>query len=421
MQRSILTAVTVGAVLALAACSGGDATSTAPATTGSTSASPTDEATPELGGTLTVWVDETRINDFKALATEYQAKTGVTVKLVQKASGDIRTDFVKQVPTGAGPDVIIGAHDWTGEFVANGVVQPIQLGDKASEFNPVSISAFTDGGQVYGLPYATENIALVRNNKLVDSTPDTFDGLVDQGKSLKTKYPLLLQVTTDGDAYHMYPIQTSFGAPIFTQNSDGSYTQTLGLGGDSGHKFAEYIQKLGKEGVLNTAIGGDQAKEAFSKGQSAYIITGPWYTSDFVKAGMDISVLPVPSAGGSPSLPFVGVQGAFISAKTQNAIVANDFVVNYLGSADVQTAIYKSGGRMPALTAAADQVDDAVLKGFADASGTAPMPGFSFMGDLWAQWGGTQAQIIGGQAKDADKAWDKMVDNLQSVIDKATK
>ena len=130
----------------------------------------------------------------KPIAAEFQAETGVKVDLVQKLSADIRTDFVSQVPTGKGPDVVIGAHDWTGEFVTNGVVAPVELGDLASGFNPVSISAFAYDGQQYGTPYAIENIALVRNNKILADTPaTTFDDLVTQAQGAGTPFSVLVQ------------------------------------------------------------------------------------------------------------------------------------------------------------------------------------------------------------------------------------
>ncbi|MCB2481292.1 extracellular solute-binding protein, partial [Listeria monocytogenes] len=80
-----------------------------------------------------------RIDSMKPIVDEFQQQTGVKVDLVQKVSGDIRTDFVSQVPTGQGPDVIIGANDWTGEFVNNGVVATVQLGDKAKDFSQSAV------------------------------------------------------------------------------------------------------------------------------------------------------------------------------------------------------------------------------------------------------------------------------------------
>lgn len=416
MRRSIpVLAAVAGVALTLSACGDGGATGTGTGTTAPTSAAPS------LTGTLTMWVDETRIDSMKPIVEAFKEKTGVEVDLVQKISGDIRTDFVSQVPTGEGPDVIIGAHDWTGEFVNNGVVAPIELGDKASGFATSAVQAFTYDGQLYGVPYAIENIALVRNNDIVsDTKATTFDELVDEGKAAGKKYPVVIQQGDQGDAYHLYPLQTSFDAPIFKQDASGSYTNELGLGGENGQKFATYLAKLGKDKVLSGSIDGDKAKNAFLKGETPYIVTGPWYTTEFTKAGLDISVLPVPSAGGSEAKPFVGVQGAFISAQSKNKLLANEFVVNYLTTEEVQTELYKSGGRLPALTAAADKVDDPVLKGFLAAGATgAPMPSIPEMGAMWAFWGTTQVQIINGQAKDPVAAWDKMVDNMQKAVDES--
>jgi len=397
--------------LALAACSSSTGTTESP------SADATSEA-PALTGTLTMWVDETRIDVMKPIVEKFKEDTGVQVDLVQKVSGDIRTDFVAQVPTGEGPDVIIGAHDWTGEFVTNGVVAPVELGDKAAGFSPAALSAFAYDGKQYGVPYAIENIALVRNNKLLTDTPaTTFDDLVTQAKTAGTDFSVLIQQGDAGDAYHLYPLQTSFGAPVFKQNDDGSYTSELGLGGDAGTAYAAYLAKLGSEKVLDAAVDGEKAKQAFLDEQAPYIVTGPWNTTAFTEAGMDITVLPVPSAGGQPAQPFVGVQGAFISAKSENAVLANEFVVNYLTTEPVQTQLFELGGRAPALTAAADKVDDPILQGFNEAGATgAPMPSIPEMGSVWSFWGTTEVQIIDGQATDPAAAWTTMVENIQGAI-----
>lgn len=416
MQRSIPVAVTaLGLALVLSAC-GGSTTPEKP------SEKPTETQTSDApseapSGSLTVWVDETRINDFDAVISKFETERSVEVEVVQKASGDIRTEFVQQVPTGEGPDVIIGAHDWLGEFVSNGVVAPVELGDKAAGFSESSIQAFAYDGTNYGVPYAVESIALVRNNAIATDTPATFDDLVAQGKELGSKYPALLQVGAEGDAYHMYPLQSSFAAPVFEQAADGSYTSELGMGGENGAKFAEYLKKLGTDKVLDSNIGGDQAKEAFLAGESPYIITGPWYATAFTDEGMDISVLDIPSAGGSPAQPFVGVQGAYISAKSANPLLANEFVVNYLSTEDAADTIYETGGRIPALTASADKIEDDVTKSFAEVAGKgAPMPSIPEMGAVWAFWGETQVSLINGTSTDAPTAWETMVKNIQDAI-----
>ena len=105
-----------------------------------------------------------------------------------------------------------------------------------------------------------------------------------------------------------------------------------------------------------------------------------------------------PSAGGETATPFVGVQGFYISSESENQLAANEFLVNYIGTDEVQTALYEVGGRAPALLSAfeAAQSDadgeamynrlkggEAVVSGIASApappcsttSGTAPSSG----------------------------------------------
>ena len=400
MRKSIVSVLAAGVALSLAACGG----------TGSPA---TSESAAPAAGSLTIWVDETRIDDFKALGEDFVTASGVALDVVQKPTGDIKTDFVAQAPTGEGPDLIVGAHDWTGELVSNGLISPIELGDKG-KLADNTIAAFQYDGALYGVPYAVENIALVRNNKILQDTPDTFDALIEQGKGAGAEFPAIIQVGDQGDAYHMYPIQTSFGAPVFKSNADGSYTNELGMEGAEGEAFATYLKKLADEKVVSVSMGGDQAKQAFLDGKSPYMITGPWNTAAFTEAGMDISVLAVPSAGGQPSAPFLGVQGVYLSSKSENGILANQFL-DYMATTEAQQKLFDLGGRVPADTSVAEGITDELLAGFAEAGKNGqPMPSIPEMGAVWSHWGNTEVSIINGQAADPVAAWKTMVENIKA-------
>jgi arabinogalactan oligomer/maltooligosaccharide transport system substrate-binding protein len=414
MRRSIVSLGVVTAMVALSACSATPATPSASApATASESATSADYT----GTTLTVWVDDTRMAATQAAAKSFEAATHAKVSLVKKNFADIQSDFTSQVPTGKGPDITIGAHDWLGNLIQNGVVAPIELGDKASEFEPVAIQAFSQDGQVYGVPYAIENIALIRNTKLAASAPATWDDAVAAGKKAGSKYPILLQMGTTGDPYTAYPLQTSFGAPVFTQNSDGSYSKELSMSGANGEKFAQWLAAQGKAGTLDTSISYDIAVDAFAKGKSPFIIGGPWMLEKF--KGLDLAIDPIPSAGGQKASPFVGVQGFFISSKSANPIVANDFLTNYIATTDVQYAMYQAGQRTPALKSAAEKAaSDTVTAGFAKvAQDAVPMPSIPEMAAVWTYWGVTEANIVSGKQQ-AVAGWQKMVSDIQAKIKK---
>jgi arabinogalactan oligomer/maltooligosaccharide transport system substrate-binding protein len=396
-------------MLALAGCS-------------SDSSSPEESGGAEAGsGTLTVWVDADRARALEDVAKTFEEEKGVKVDLVVKDYGKIRDEFTAQVPTGKGPDITIGGHDWIGAFVKDGVVAPVELGDAAADFEKVAIEAVTYEGKTYGLPYAIENVAVLRNTALADSTPATFDEAVAKGREAGTEYPFIVQQDPQAsDPFHLYPFQTSFGNSVFAQNADGSYDASqLTIGDEAGQAFAAWLGSQGDAGtkVLNLNLSGDLAKEAFNAGKSPYFVTGPWNVADAQAAGIDVAVDPIPSAGGQPAKPFAGVQAFFLSAKSSNTIVANEFLANYIATEDVQTALFEAGGRPPALTASFEAAQsDPIIAGFATVGAEAvPMPSIPEMGSVWDDWGKTEAAIVKGVG-DPAADWVKMAEAIQGKL-----
>ncbi|WP_454132133.1 sugar ABC transporter substrate-binding protein [Microbacterium lacticum] len=396
-------------MLTLAGCAGGS------------SAAPSDDASKGDSGALTVWVDANRARALEDVAKTFEQDKGVKVNLVVKDYGKIRDEFTAQVPTGKGPDITIGGHDWIGAFVKDGIVAPVELGDKSADFEKIAMEAVSYDGKTYGLPYAIENIAILRNTALADSTPATFDEMIAKGRAAGTEYPFVVGLDPQAaDPYHLYPFQTSFGNSVFARNADGSYDPSqLTIGDEAGQQFAGWLTAQGDTGtkVLNLNLSGDLAKEAFNAGKSPYFLTGPWNVADAQSAGVDVSVDAIPSAGGSAAQPFAGVQAFFLSAKSTNPIVANEFLVNYMATDDVQTKLFEAGGRPPALTESFEAAQsDPIVGGFATVGANAvPMPSIPEMGSVWDDWGKTEAALIKGSA-DPAADWVKMADAIKAKL-----
>lgn len=374
--------------------------------------------------TITMWVDTERAPALKDIAAQFKKDTGITVKLEIKDFGTVDQDFISQVPTGKGPDLIVSPHDKLGAYVANGVVAPLELGDKADEFAASAVQAMSYEGTVYGVPYSIENVALLRNADLVPDAAASFDDVIANGQAFAAgdaeKYPFLVGLSPDqGDPYHLYPLQTSFGAPVFGLDADGAYDPTnLTLGNEGGLAFAAKLKEWGASGVLNANIDGDKAKEFFLAGKSPYYITGPWNLPDIKASGMNYAIDELPSAGGEAAQPFIGVNGFFLSSKSTNALAATKFIVNYLSTEEVQTALYEIGGRPPALTAAyeAAAANDADVAAFgAIGQNGVPMPAIPAMGSVWADWGLAELTLIKGEGDPAE-VWATAVANIEAKI-----
>lgn len=372
---------------------------------------------------ITVWVDIERKPALEDVAKSFTEETGIEVKLVTKDFATVDQDFISQVPTGKGPDVIVSPHDKLGAYVAAGVVAPLELGDVADGFAEAALQAMTYDGKVYGVPYSIENVALVRNTDLVAEPAATYDEVIANGKAAGTEYPFLVGLSPEqGDPYHLYPLQTSFGSQVFAQNADGSYDASqLVLGDAAGVEFSNWLATQGAAGagVLNANIDGDRAREFFLAGKSPYYLTGPWNIPAISEGGINYAIDPLPSAGGEDARPFVGVNGFFLSSKSANALAATNFIVNYLSTEDAQMALFEVGGRPPALIAAYETAAaaDPDVKAFGEIGQTgAPMPAIPEMGAVWSDWGNAELQIIKGEGGDPGTIWTTASTNIQSKI-----
>ncbi len=409
-KKGLLAALAVAAVatISLAGCASGDS--------GSGSG---DEASASAGA-LTVWVDSERVDALKGAAAAYTEKTGVEVKIVGKDNNTIKDDFIQQVPTGKGPDITMGAHDWAGELSTNGVVAPLELGDSAANYLPVAIDAATYEGSVYLLPYAVENIAVLRNADIIPEAAANFDDMIAKGTAAGLAQPFVVEQGAEGNPYHLYPFQTAFGAPVFGTNAEGYDPTDLQIGNAGGEQFATWLGSQGKNGtgVFNTDIDGDIAKQSFLDGTAAFWLTGPWNVGAAVDAGINVAIDTVPSPTAEMASPFAGVKGFYLSSESKNKVAANDFLVNYIGTEDVQLELFKAGNVLPALTAAAKTASaDPIIAGFAAVGEQAvPMPAIPAMGAVWQYWGIAEAEIINGA--DPVATWQKLAADVEAAINK---
>jgi len=304
--------------------------------------------------------------------------------------------------------VVVGAHDWIGNLVQNGAIDPVQLSAaQKSSFNEKAIKATTFNGQVYGVPYAMENLALIRNTELAPEAPKTIEDLVASAKKLqaekKVSEILCLQVGQNGDSYHIYPFYTSGGGYLFGTAANGDYDpKDLGVGKPESIAAFEKIKALGEKGAgaFKRSITGENYSATFTGKKCAYMVSGPWVVPDVKKANISYDITPIPGfAGGKEAQPFVGVQAFYVAAKGKNKALAQEFVANYTTQPDLAVALYNAEPRPPALTAALDQVkgNDPDLAKFQEAGKNGHvLPAIPAMAAIWDPFGKAEAAIVGG-------------------------
>ena len=401
-------------VLVLAACGGGgDAatTTTAGATTTTAAATTTTaEATTTTAAEaieLLIWADEARTPVIQEVAAAFTEATGVTVTVETKEFGDIRDQMVELGPAGEGADVFIGAHDWTGQLAVSGVAAPIDLGAKSSEFEAVSLDAFSYAGDLYAVPYATEAIAMYYNADLVPEPPATWEEIAGICAGL-ADIQNCVGVPGGGDApdaYHNYPFVSAMGGYIFAYDSATGYDPTdVGLDSEGAIAGMTFLQEQVDAGLIG-ATNYDTAKAYFLEGSQPFWMTGPWEVGNLNdQTTVNWGVTTLPTIGGNTPAPFVGAQGFFLSAFTENAVVAQSFLLDYIATQEAQQALYDADPRNPAFTAVLDSLsDDPVAATFAASAATGnPMPNIAEMSAVWAPLGENIQLVRNGELDAAD-------------------
>jgi maltose-binding protein MalE len=356
--------------------------------------SATDQST-----TIRIWADADRTPAVTQVANAWAQGKNVNVQVVQKDFGQIRSQMTT-VAADTAPDVIVGAHDWTGELSANGSVLPLSPSAATKkQFPAYALNAFSYGTAIkklYAAPVALENIALFTNTKL-GKVPTSFADLERQAlaakKKTKAQVGLAVQQGATGDAYHMYPFFSGLGGYIFGTNRAGNLDASdIGVANAKFLKNASLIDRWNKEGLIRSQVSGDIARDLFTKGKVAYYVTGPWFLGDVQKSGVKYSISAFPSiVSGLKATPFLGVQGFMVTKFSSTHGVeslAKDLVANYMMRPTSQLTLAAANQRFPANLVAGSQVKDKDLRAFGKASvGGVPMPNIPQMASVWQDLG----------------------------------
>ena len=156
-------------------------------------------------------------------------RKGLTVEVVEKDFGKIRDDL-KTVQPESAPDVIIGAHDWTGQLAADGLVAAA-LPDARRRGRS---SRRTRSARSRTAPRSSASTA-PRSCSRTSASSSTRSSPRCRRPSRSSRPPALafkkkasgnLAVAVPqgaaGDAYHMYPFFSGLGGYVFGVNKAGN-------------------------------------------------------------------------------------------------------------------------------------------------------------------------------------------------------
>ena len=372
--------------------------------------------------TIVIWTDSNRTAAVKSLFSA--GWQGAKVSIVTKDFGAIRDDL-GTVKADAAPDIIVGAHDWTGQLAANGSIVPLTISSAtAAQIPGYALNAFSYGGTRYGMPTQLENVALVRNTALAPTAPTSFEQLRTMSKTICDTG---LQGSTGKKADAGKPIP-GCARTIWPMNGYHEYALLSGLGGGAFARSETGVDDKNSPQFYNAKVQANigiveawQADSTFlNKGdedygyakffakKSPFIVTGPWSIGDLKKSKLKIAISAVPNiAAGSSPVPFAGVQGFMVTkfaaghgvADLANSLVTDS--VKGVASVKAQLSLAKANFRAPANTAAGAQLSDPLIAGFAAAGvGAISMPNIPEVGCYWSSAGGAWSSAFNASLAD---------------------
>ena len=365
--------------------------------------------------TLKIWADDTRTPILQSFADDFMAK--YNVELVVEDLGrvqDIRTPMITAAPAGEGPDIFIGVHDWLGALVESGLVAPLDLGDKRSEFVDLALQAFTyTDGKLYGVPYATENLGFFYNTDLVPEPPTTWAQVLEIGRALQAEGKVQYAFAMAGGGYENLPVLTAFGGYIFGLNADGSWNPNdVGLDSPGMIAGVQYLADAAAEGLIPTTADYETAHSLFETGQAAFLMAGPWAIDRIRASGVPYAVTTFPDNGA----PFLGVQGFMVNAFSENVLLAQTFLTEYVATYDFMQQIYETGLRPSAFKSVLADMTDPDLVAMGEAGVNAiPMPNIPEMGSVWSAWNNGIALATAG-TQTAEAAMTDAASQVRSLI-----
>jgi maltose/maltodextrin transport system substrate-binding protein len=279
---------------------------------------------------LLVWINGDKgYNGLQKVGDAFTQVSGVKV-VVQHPEG-APDKFQAAAGAGKGPDIFCWPHDRAGEWAKSGLIVPIKPPRRVRDaIEPSTWDAFTYQNKVWGYPLAIEAIGLIYNKALVKAPPASFEEVIALDKELakQGKHALLWAYN---QSFFTWPLLAGPGGFIFARDAQGNFDpKQVGVNSPGAVQGAEMLNRLVKDGHMAKGTKYAEMEGRFNRGDVAMMINGPWAWDNVKKSNIDFGVAAIPSIGGKPSKPFVGVLGCMIAAPSKAKDLAREFIENHL-------------------------------------------------------------------------------------------
>lgn len=348
--------------------------------------------------TLVVWESSGQTEDFIKQAGEAftQKYPNITIEFANVEVGDANTQIALDGPGGVGADVFATPSNTIGGLVSGGHILPVSKEDISGKVAASCESAVIYNDEYYGYPVSDETYALFYNKDLIpqDQVPTTWEEVEKFCETFNTagKYGLIWNVS---DAYYSPMFTGKNGNKLFGESGTDA-TSTFMNTADA-IEGMEYFKSFRSYLDVPSADLADNAVclAAFTSGNAAMYVTGPWNVASCEEAGMNFGVTSLPALPGdsNPSASFSGARTMQVSAYTDYPEEAKAFA-EFLITDEMQQLRYELTGAIPSTSI---QVESEYITGFQKQLAYAyPMPSIPEIDNFWEPMKSACANIWDG-------------------------
>ena len=153
------------------------------------------------------------------------------------------------------------------------------------------------------------------------------------------------------------------------------------------------------DGLMIPNVDSDVVFSLYEEEELGMFVTGPWFSQRLVDTGLPyvIEALPGAEGGLENGAPFAGGQGFVISSFSENQLLAEIFLLDYVATDEFMTAIFEQGGRIPAVTSVDTSNDPNIGSFIAAGENSIPMPAIPEMSAVWGAAGNALTLISQGE------------------------
>ncbi len=359
----------------------------------------------EVSVQIEIWVSVMPFEEeiLKKVVDEFMKEyPGIKVKLVNTPS--MKEKFKAATIVGKGPDLLTWAHDWTGEFVEADLILPLDeyLTESILDvYLPAAIKAAEYKNRVWGLPWASETVALVCNKDMVPTPPKTFSELEEVMKKYYNPDKGTYGISHQVDPYFVSAWIHAFGGFYYNDT-----TGEVGVGSQGtieGFKF--FLDRVASY-MYKDDVGHEAQLKLFIEKKTPCIVTGPWDIPKIKEAGIKFFVVPLPPIDKERiPKPYSGIKLWWMSKLTKERgtdkatvlfmlwYTLNDEIVKYLAKEAGFVPVNKYALQSPEVQSIPE------VYGYAMAvRNSIPMPKSPEMAKVWGPVADAISAIWGGKA-----------------------